>query len=70
MEKGYRWCRQFITEEHVTVITEPGNNFLTHITVECANAKCISDSIVDYYYSKNNLVIQFGLQMLRQFFIH
>jgi len=56
MKKGCLWCKQFITEEHVTVITEPRNNFLTQITLECATAKCISDSIVDYY-SKNNLVI-------------
>jgi len=40
----------------VTVITEPGNNLLTHITFECSTAKGISDSIADYY-SNTNLVI-------------
>ena len=31
-KKGSRWYRKLITEEHITVITEPGNNFLTHIS--------------------------------------
>ena len=37
----------------LTVITEPGNNFLTHITSECSNGKGIAESVIDYYYTKN-----------------
>jgi len=33
MKKGGRWCRKFITEEHVT------NNFLTKIVFEFSIAK-------------------------------
>jgi hypothetical protein len=53
-KKGCRWYRKFQTEEHITVITEPGNNFLTHITPQFSTAKGISDSIIDYF-NKNNL---------------
>ena|SRR6218665_1011541 len=54
--RNCRWCRNFITEEHVTVglVTEPGNSFPTHNTSESSNAAGNSYSIVDYYY-KNSL---------------
>jgi len=33
IRKGCRWYRTIITKEHIiTVITEPGYTFLTHIT--------------------------------------
>jgi len=38
-----------VTEEHITIVTEPGSNFLTHITPGCSTAKGIADSIIDYY---------------------
>ena len=39
MKNGCSWYRQFTTEEHITVITEPNNNFLTHITSVFSTAK-------------------------------
>ena len=41
IKKGCRWYRKFTTGEHITVrlITEPGNNFLTHITYMSSTGK-------------------------------
>jgi len=56
IRKGCRWHRKFITEEHITVITEPGSNFLIHTTFESSDPAGIFHSIVDYYaYYKINL---------------
>ncbi len=50
--KIHNWRPRIIT---VGLITEPGNNVLTHIhiTSECSDGKGIADSVIDYYYTKN-----------------
>ena len=47
-KKRSRWYKTVIIEEHITIVTEPGSNFLTHITLHRSTAKGIAESIVDY----------------------
>jgi len=48
-KKGSRWFRKTASEEHVTLMCEPGGKFLTHVTPDSSTARGITDSICKYY---------------------
>ena len=45
--------RQSITQEHISLIDEPGSKYLGHISPSGSSAKLIKDSIVNFIATKN-----------------
>lgn len=48
-KNGRRWYRKIVSEEHITLICEPGEKFLTHVVPDSSSGKSITDSICSYY---------------------
>lgn len=52
--KGEKRYRRTITEEHISLVQEPGSNYIGHITPASGNAIAVKDSILKFF--KENLV--------------
>jgi len=48
-KNGSRWYRKVMTEEHITLLSEPGGTFLSHLTPESSSARGIVECISRYY---------------------
>jgi hypothetical protein len=56
MKVGTKYYRRAVTEEHVSLIEEPGSRYLGHISPSAGSAMEIKRSIVEYF-SANNISV-------------
>ncbi|KAK0067238.1 hypothetical protein Bpfe_003336 [Biomphalaria pfeifferi] len=48
-KKGSRWYRNVVTEEHITILNEPGGKLITHLAPKSSSARDIADCLYTYY---------------------
>jgi len=46
--KGSRWYKKKIIEEHISMIHEPGSDYIGHVTPSSGSAKAITDSMISF----------------------
>lgn len=52
IQKDGKYYRKTVTEDHYVILSEPGSDYLGHVTCESGTAKCIENSILIYLKSK------------------
>lgn len=46
-KKGAKYYKRTVTEEHITLVTEPGSAYVTHVCTESGDAESISNAILN-----------------------
>ena len=58
-KKGDSYHKKNIMKEHITLMSEPGSNYLGHVSVSQGTSECITKAIWDFFENKDFLLIPF-----------
>ena len=47
-DKTGRWSPRIKVDDHYVVLTEPGNDYLTHVTPKSGHRKAVAQAIYDF----------------------